>query len=67
VSSISVLDQVPTASKLSVLIDDDSVAVGGAPLTIMWPPLEAIFIFRSAASYWWTAVSQDAVLAVTGE
>ena len=44
-----------------------SVAVAGAPLISVFPPLDATFIRRSTGSYWYTAVSHDAVLAVIGE
>ncbi|MCU0813559.1 MAG: hypothetical protein MUC32_04275, partial [Burkholderiaceae bacterium] len=64
VSSISVLNQVPMSWKLSVVIDADSVAVAGTPSIVVRPPFVAIFILRSAGSYWYTAVSHDAVLAV---
>ena len=52
VSAIKVLNQMPMSSKLSLLMDADSVAAAGTPLINVRPPLEATFILRSVASYW---------------
>ena len=38
--------------KCSLLIELASVAVAGAALIMVCPPLAATFIFESAGSYW---------------
>ena len=47
VSPISVSNQIPMSSKLSLLMAAASVAVAGAPLMTVRPPLDATFILRS--------------------
>jgi hypothetical protein len=63
VSPIKVLNQVFICLKFPLVILAASVAL--APEVT--PPLEATAILRVLASYWYTAVSHDAVEAVIGE
>ena len=63
VSPIKVLNQVSMLRKFLLVTAFDSV---GVP-PMIWPPLVATFIVDVLMSYWYTAVSHDAVLAVIGE